>query len=160
MEATIRQAVPRDTPAIRDCVNDAFSPYIGRIGTPPAPMLLDFDAHVRDRHIWVAVAVDEIVGVLVQYPTPDGFYIDTVASHSRVRGRGIGKALLVFAELEAVRRGFGGLYLCTNAKMFENQALYTKVGYVEYERKRQDDFERIYYRKSLGADGGTRPSAL
>ena len=149
MESTIRQAVATDTPAIRSCVNEAFSPYIARIGISPAPMLLDFDAHVLDRHIWVAIVADEIVGVLVQYETPEGFYIDTVASHPRARGCGIGKSLLVFAEGEAARRGFDSLYLCTNAKMFENQVLYPKVGYVEYDRKHSQGHERIYYRKLL-----------
>lgn len=149
MEVIVRQALLSDTPAIRNCVNEAFSPYISRIGRPPAPMLLDFEAHARDRQIWVAVAADAIVGVLVQYQTPEGFYIDTVASHPRVRGCGVGRALLVFAEREAARGGFGSLYLCTNSKMFENQALYTKVGYVEYERKHMDGYDRIYYRKSL-----------
>jgi GNAT superfamily N-acetyltransferase len=149
VDSTIRQAVAGDIPAVRDCVNDAFSPYISRIGSPPAPMLLDFDAHTRDRHVWVAMVADAIGGVLVQYETPEGFYVDTVASHSRVRGGGVGKALLVFAEREAARRGFDSLYLCTNSKMVENQALYTRVGYVEFARKRLDGYDRIYYRKPL-----------
>ena len=149
MEPTIRQALSGDVPAVRHCVNEAFSPYIARIGTRPAPMLLDFDAHVRDRHIWVAIVADEIVGVLVQYETPEGFYIDTVASHPRARGSGVGKALLMFAEGEAMRRGFDSVYLCTNAKMFENQILYPRVGYVEYDRKHSEGRERIYYRKAL-----------
>lgn len=149
MEPTIRQAVLADTAAMRACVNAAFSPYISRIGSPPRPMLLDFDAHVRDRHIWVAVADAEVVGVLVQFETPDGFYIDTVASHPRARGTGVGKALLMFAEDEAARRGFGSLYLCTNAKMYENQVLYPKVGYVEYDRQHSEGHDRIYYRKFL-----------
>lgn len=150
-EATIRLALANDVAAIRDCINEAFSPYISRIGTAPAPMHLDFDAHVRDRHVWVATADDEVVGVLVQYTTPEGFYIDAVASHPRARGCGVGKMLLVFAEQEAARLGFDSLYLCTNAKMYENQALYTKVGYLEYDRKHAQGHSRIYYRKSVRA---------
>jgi GNAT superfamily N-acetyltransferase len=149
VESIIRLALEVDIPEIRACVDAAFSPYISRIGTPPAPMLLDFDAHVRDKHIWVAIVADAIVGVLVQYETPEGFYIDTVASHPRARGSGVGKALLLFAEDEAKRRGFDSLYLCTNAKMFENQLLYPKVGYVEYDRKSSEGHQRIYYRKML-----------
>jgi GNAT superfamily N-acetyltransferase len=149
MEPTIRLADVTDTAAIRACVHDAFGPYVSRIGTPPRPMLLDFESHVREGQVWVAVVDREIAGVLVQYDTPDGFYIDTVASHSRFRGTGVGKALLMFAEHEAVRRGFDSVYLCTNAKMFENQVLYPKVGYVEYERKHAEGHERIYYRKVL-----------
>lgn len=153
METIVRQAEPHDTLALRACVDAAFSPYTERIGTLPAPMRLDFAAHVRDRHVWVAVGTDAsaaIVGVLVQYETPEGFYIDTVASHPCARGAGVGRALLVFAEREAARRGFDSLYLCTNSKMFENQVLYPKVGYVEYARKQLGGYDRIYYRKPLG----------
>jgi len=42
----------------------------------------------------------------VQYETEHGFYIDTVAASPAHQGSGIGRALLVFAEGEACRRGF------------------------------------------------------
>lgn len=61
----------------------------------------------------------------------------------------MGRALLKFAEQEAGRRGFDSLYLCTNAKMTENQVLYPKIGYVEYDRRTQDGYERVFYRKPL-----------
>ncbi|MBA2675703.1 GNAT family N-acetyltransferase [Ramlibacter sp.] len=75
--------------------------------------------------------------MLVQYGTAGGFYIDTVAVAPAYHGTGIGRALLEFAEAEAVRRAFTSLYLCTNSRMTENQALYSKIGYVEYDRKPQ-----------------------
>ncbi len=149
MDLMVRPAAANDVSAVRQCVVEAFSPYIARIGKPPAPMLLDFEAQVRHRHVWVAELDGAVVGVLVQYQTPEGFYIDTVAAAPRQQGRGVGRELLVFAEHEALRRGFGSLYLCTNSKMVENQALYAKVGYVEYERKHMAGYDRIFYRKTL-----------
>lgn len=149
MELIVRQANAGDVPAVRQCVVQAFTPYIARIGRPPAPMLLDFEAHTRDRHVWVAEYENAIVGTLLQYETPTGFYIDTVACVPPLRGHGIGKKLLMFAEQEATLRGFGSLHLCTNSKMVENQALYTKVGYVEYERQHMAGYDRIFYRKPL-----------
>jgi GNAT superfamily N-acetyltransferase len=125
------------------------APYIERIGKEPAPMLLDFEGHVRDGHVWLAERGGEVVGVLVQFETDEGFYIDTVASHPAARGTGVGRALLQFAEQEALRRTYRSLYLCTNSKMVENQALYTKVGYVEVDRKRQAGYDRVFYRKAL-----------
>ena len=89
------------------------------------------------------------MGVLVQYETEEGFYIDTVAVLPVLLGTGIGRALLLFAEEEARRRGFNSLYLCTNVNMTENQVLYPKIGYVEYERKPTEGYDRIYYRKQL-----------
>ena len=127
----------------------AFERYVERIGKPPAPMLLDFDAEIERRHVWLAERQGEVVGVLVQYEGQRGFYIDTVAAHPRVHGTGVGKALLQFAEREALRRGYDWVYLCTNAKMTENQAFYPRIGYVEYDRESAGGFDRVFYRKQL-----------
>jgi hypothetical protein len=56
---------------------------------------------------------------------------------------------LEFAEGEARGRGFESIYLCTNSKMTENQVLYPKIGYVEYDRRAQSGYERVFYRKRL-----------
>jgi GNAT superfamily N-acetyltransferase len=119
------------------------------MGRPPAPMLLDFLAVIAAGQAWVAELDLRVVGVLVQYETEHGFYIDTVAVLPTLQGRGVGRALLEFAEDEALRRGYHSLYLCTNVKMTENQVLYPKIGYVEYERKHDHGYDRIFYRKEL-----------
>jgi ribosomal protein S18 acetylase RimI-like enzyme len=112
-------------------------------------MLLNYPMLIAEGRVWVAELSARIEGVLVQYETPDGFYIDTVAVSAGCRGTGVGRALLEFAEAEAVRRGFASIYLCTNARMTENQALYPKIGYVEYDRRTAGDNERVFYRKAL-----------
>lgn len=127
----------------------AFEPYLVRIGKPPAPMLLDFPALIDAHRVWVAERGTELVGVLVQYETDEGFYIDTVAVGPGHRGTGVGRALLQFAEAEAARRGFRSIYLCTNSRMTENQVLYPKIGYLEYDRRAQAGFDRVFYRKPI-----------
>ena len=145
----IRPATPADAAAVAECVKAAFSLYIERIGKPPAPMLLDFPAVISAGQAWVGELDGHVVGALVQYETDEGFYIDTVAVLPASQGRGIGRALLECAESEARRRGYQSLYLCTNVKMTENQVLYPQIGYVEYERKFDQGYERIFYRKQL-----------
>ena len=145
----IRAAALSDADATRACVLAAFEPYIERIGKPPAPMLLDFPALIAAGQVWVAQRGARIDGVLVQYETPAGFYIDTVASSPRARGTGVGRMLLQFAEAEARRRGYDSIYLATNSKMVENQALYSKVGYVQYDRQPVAGYDRLFYRKPL-----------
>ena len=54
-------------------------------------------------------------------------------------------------QIDSLRRGFRSIYLCTNSKMTENQALYPRIGYVEYERKNEAGFDRVFYRKDLAA---------
>jgi GNAT superfamily N-acetyltransferase len=114
-------------------------------------MLLDFPAEIEARHVWLAETDGKVVGVLVQYETEAGFYIDTVAVEPPQQGKGVGKALLQFAEQEALRRGYDSIYLCTNARMTENQIFYPRIGYVEVDRKLDQGYDRIFYRKSLGS---------
>ena len=112
-------------------------------------MLLDFLAEVRSGHVWVAEEETGIVGAIVQYETEHGFYIDTVAALPAKHGQGVGRALLVFAEDEARRRGFDSVYLCTNSKMTENQVFYPRIGYVEYDRKHDGGYDRVFYAKAI-----------
>jgi ribosomal protein S18 acetylase RimI-like enzyme len=62
----------------------------------------------------------------------------------------LGKALLQFAEGEARRAGFDAIYLYTHERMTENLALYSRIGYVEYDRRSQGGFSLVYMRKQLG----------
>lgn len=148
-QPSVRPAVPADAAGVRSCVVAAFEHYVERIGKPPAPMLLDFDAEIRAGHVWLVSSDGGVVGALVQYETDLGFYIDTVAVLPASQGTGVGRALLEFAEMEAVRRGHQSIYLCTNSKMTENQTFYPQIGYIEYERKNEAGFDRVFYRKPL-----------
>ena len=145
----VRAAAAADTDAVRDCVVAAFAHYTPRIGKPAGPMTLDFAAEVAAGHVWVAVVHGQVAGALVQYETDEGFYIDTVAALPALQGTGVGRALLQFAEREALRRGHASVYLATNERMTENQAFYPRIGYVEVARRHQDGYDRIYYRKAL-----------
>ncbi|HEY1650993.1 MAG TPA: hypothetical protein VGG09_03845 [Acidimicrobiales bacterium] len=53
-EIEIRQATPGDGHGVRKVVNDALAVYVDRIGRPPVPMEVDYDAAIRDRDFWVA----------------------------------------------------------------------------------------------------------
>lgn len=150
-DPAIRLATAGDATAALACVSSAFSPYIERIGKTPAPMLLDYPALIGAGRVWLAEVDAQVAGVLVQYATPEGFYIDTVAAARAYRGTGVGRALLEFAEYEALRRGFTSLYLCANSRITENEVLYSKIGYVEYDRKSVPaGYDRVFYRKDLG----------
>lgn len=145
----VRSATAADAPSALACVTEAFEPYVERIGRAPAPMLLDYPTLIAEGRVWVAELNSQLGGVLVQYETQDGFYIDTVAVSASCRGTGVGRALLEFAEAEAARRGFKSIDLCTNSKMTENQVLYPKIGYVEYDRRTEAGYDRVFYRKTL-----------
>ncbi len=149
MQFLIRKASSNDALFVKACVVSAFNQYIEQIGKQPGPMLLDFAAEIESNHVWLAEADHAVIGVLVQYETDLGFYIDTVAVSPHLQGTGVGRALLQLAEQEAVRRGYSSIYLCTNAKMVENQTFYPRIGYVVYERKVDGGYDRVFYRKQL-----------
>lgn len=65
------------------------------------------------------------------------------------KGQGIGRQLLERAERDATSLGYRSLYLYTNERMTENIALYARVGYLEYERRQEEGFRRVFMRKAL-----------
>jgi len=144
----LRPARPADAEAIASVVELAYTPYIERIGRKPGPMLENYAQVVAERHVTVAERGGKIVGVLVLVTTEEGFLLDNIAVHPEHRG-GIGKALLQYAESECRRQGFASIYLYTHQKMTENQALYSRIGYVEYDRRNENGFARVYMRKRL-----------
>jgi ribosomal protein S18 acetylase RimI-like enzyme len=110
----------------------------------PGPMTNDYADVIRNRQVTVAERQGAIVGIIVLTVTDEGFLVDNVAVHPSHRGTGLGRALLQFAEAEAQRAGFDAIYLYTHEKMTENLALYARIGYVEYDRRSQGAFSRIY----------------
>ena len=66
------------------------------------------------------------------------------------QGSGIGRALLEHAEQAARQAGYDSIYLYTHELMAENLALYERIGYVEYDRRREDWAARVFMRKQLG----------
>jgi ribosomal protein S18 acetylase RimI-like enzyme len=149
-EYTLRPAEDEDAPTIAALVDTAYRPYIDRIGFPPRPMLDDYTQVIRHARVTVAETQAGIAGVIVLNADDEGFFIDNVAVHPSQRGRGVGRALLEFAEAEAQRAGFDSIYLYTHEKMTENIALYARIGYKESDRRDQGGFSLVYMRKRLG----------
>jgi ribosomal protein S18 acetylase RimI-like enzyme len=149
LQLHLRRACPGDAPAMAHCVSAAYTHWVQIIGQKPWPMLQDYASILETEHVVVAEIEGEIAGILVLSETPDGLLIDNVAVFPRHKGQGVGKALLLHAEVEAAARGHVSMYLYTNEKMSENIALYIKIGYIEYERRQEDGFRRVYLRKAL-----------
>lgn len=121
-------------------------------------MLDDYPKRIASGQVWVLTDAVGIAGILVLEETPDRFLLDNVAVAPRALGKGLGRALLVFAEAEAVRRGWREIRLYTNALMTENIALYQRIGYVETARITEKGFDRVYMMKPLAAPGGLNES--
>jgi N-acetylglutamate synthase-like GNAT family acetyltransferase len=145
----IRAATAADVAGITRCVCAAYLRYIERVGKQPWPMLQDYSNIIRTSQVHVAEHDGRILGVLELLETDEGFLLDSVAVDPSAQGTGVGRQLLEFAEAEARRRGFESIYLMTNVKMTENQALYERIGYVLFDRRAVDGYSRVLMRKAL-----------
>ena len=146
---TIRTGRPGDAEAAREIVNEAYRSYIPRIGQAPAPMRDDYAKRIAEGQVWILDRDGTAVGILVLEETPERFLLDNIAVAPAHHGEGLGRALLTFAEQEAVRRGWHEIQLYTNALMTENIALYERIGYVETARVSEKGFDRVYMVKLL-----------
>jgi GNAT superfamily N-acetyltransferase len=147
----LRPAGVSDVDQLGEIARAAYAHYVERIGMVPRPMTDDYAEVVRGQQVTVADSGGVLVGYIVLAVTDEGFVIDNVAVHPSRRGTGLGRVLLEFAEAEAARNGFESIYLYTHEKMAENLTLYTRIGYVEFDRRSMGDFSLVYLRKQLNA---------
>ncbi len=149
MTIDVRAARSADTSVVRDLVRASYSKYVERIGKEPAPMLDDYASHIAAGEVWVAVKDGEVLGVLVMRAVEEHLFVDNVAVRPDQQGRGLGRALMAFAEEEAIRNGLWEIRLYTNEKMFENLAVYEKLGFEEIERRLDSGYQRVFMRKMV-----------
>ena len=149
IEYSFRSATSADAAKVIALVMAAYGHYPEQIGMVPRPMTDDYAQVITNYQVTVVESHQTIVGVIVLTITDEGFLIDNVAVDPSYRGKGLGKTLLEFAEAEARRAGFDSIYLYTHEKMKENIALYSKIGYVEYDRRSQGEFSLVYMRKQF-----------
>jgi ribosomal protein S18 acetylase RimI-like enzyme len=97
-----------------------------------------------------ALVLDEgLAGLIVLGDAPDHLWIDNVAVEPALKGRGLGRRLMAFAEDEARRRQVPEIRLLTNLLMAANIQLYARLGFAETERREEAGFSRIYMAKRL-----------
>jgi ribosomal protein S18 acetylase RimI-like enzyme len=149
VDCSLRPATPADADAVAALVDAAYGHYVERIGMRPGPMTKDYAQVLREHDVTVAESDGAIVGVLVLAVTDEGFGVENVAVHPSRQKQGVGRSLLRSAELKAREAGFDSIYLYTHEEMSENLDLYTRIGYVEYDRREQRGFSRVFLRKQL-----------
>ena len=146
----IRLAVASDAGRVRECAEAAYRQYVHAMGRKPAAMVADFGAQIEAGHVHVITdAAHEVQGFIVFYPKERHMFLENVAVHPDAGGQGLGRALIEFCEAEARRQGLAAVHLYTNEVMTQNLAMYPRMGYVEFGRRKEDGFNRIYFEKRL-----------
>jgi N-acetylglutamate synthase-like GNAT family acetyltransferase len=108
-EYSFRSATGADVPKVAALVDAAYGHYVERLGMLPRPMTDDYAEVIANQRVTVAEGHGTIVGVIVLTVDDEGLLIDNVAVDPSYRGKGLGRALLEFAEAEARRTGFDSL---------------------------------------------------
>ncbi|ETX13402.1 hypothetical protein OCH239_10495 [Roseivivax halodurans JCM 10272] len=110
----------------------------------------DYASQIEAGHVHVAVDLENnILGFVVFYEDQGNVILENVAVFPDAAGRGVGKELIRFCEMEARQRGARTVRLYTNEKMTENLSIYPRLGYVETGRQSEDGFNRVYLEKPL-----------
>jgi N-acetylglutamate synthase-like GNAT family acetyltransferase len=109
----------------------------------------DYADEVAAKEVWVADREGVVLGALVMRWEPDHVFVDNVAVHPAHQGAGIGRALLEHAEARARQEGVDDLQLLTNELMTDNRAMYAHLGWEETDRRDEEGFSRVYFRKRL-----------
>ena len=112
-------------------------------------MAADYTTLVATGETWVGMEDDRMVGVLVIRPGDGELELENVAVDPGCQGRGLGRALIAFAEDHARELGLVAVTLYTNEAMTENLRLYPALGFVETGRRVEDGYRRVYFRKTV-----------
>ena len=112
-------------------------------------MLDDYAALIAQHCAYVAELHGASVGILILIPQTNSMLLDNVAVAPEAQGIGLGRQMLSFAESRARDAGYRVIELFTNEAMVENIKLYSRLGYVETDRKEEHGLRRVYMRKCI-----------
>jgi predicted N-acetyltransferase YhbS len=145
---TIREATPSDIPSLLKVIHAAFEEYRGRLDPPSGAHAETVDS-LRRKLSTARVAIAEIegkiVGCVFLKSEPGRVYISRLSVLPNERCRGIGSALMDFAEAWARREGLERAYLGVRIVLTEQQAYYTRRGYRGIGEARHEGFAEPTY---------------
>lgn len=154
MHRAIRLAALSDRTGVEEIVHAAYEPWVAVVGGRPAPMDADYASLIAAGRVHVvapAASTDpaDLDGLIVLIPEDGVLLVENVAVRPRSHGRGIGRALMEFAEVEARRLDLPAVRLYTHVKMARNLALYESIGYRETGRQAVPGGSLVHMSKRL-----------
>jgi ribosomal protein S18 acetylase RimI-like enzyme len=145
----VRPATAADVDAVARVTRAAYAIHVPAVGREPAPMAADHAALVAAGDVHVAEVDGGVVGVLVIRRAGRALMLESVAVDPPAQGRGVGRALIGWAERHARAAGLEAVELYTNAAMAGNVALYPRLGYRMVGRRTEEGYDRVFFRKGL-----------
>jgi len=129
----IRPAKVRDSCALSECIDAAYSIYASRITDLPA-VSNGISNDIENHRVWVAEVNQNIVGGIILIPHDEFLLLANIAVHPESSGLGLGRALIELAEAECLELGLHELRLSTHVEIPENVRFYTYLGWQETDR--------------------------
>jgi len=159
----IRNARPEDADRIQQIAHNAYSHYRSRMDRDPAPMLADFNNHIKIDTVFVISVEGEgegedegegegdntINGYAILIENDDGWLLDNLAIDPNAQKSGMGKALVEHCEGFLKYLNVAKYRLYTNVAMHESLAWWLSLGFEETDRRLESGFNRIYMEKHL-----------
>jgi ribosomal protein S18 acetylase RimI-like enzyme len=145
----LRRATRDDLSAVVALQRAAYAKNRPLLGVEPLPLLADYEEILRAYEVWLAEPEGTLEGVLILEPRADDLLIWSVAVAPQAQGRGVGNAMLEFAEARArqIRRSCIRLY--TGQPLTFNIAWYTRHGYAHESTEDMGDRVRVNLIKHL-----------
>lgn len=142
----IRKAIDSDASDLNNCMQLAYSVYQERMmGDRLPPMDIDYALEIRDYPTWVVEKDKKIIGGLIMMFEDDHASLANIAIHPEFQGKGIGNALIRYAETISKDKNYTTIRLATHVLLTENISLYHHLGWKEYHR----DDTRVYMEKHI-----------
>ena len=132
---SIRKAYPNDLATIVSMTEAAYAPYATVLDAPPIPVTEDYAPRIERGEVWLLEEGGQPAGLLVLERNDHHAMIFSVAVAPAFQGKGLGIALLKWAEDRTRSWGLPELRLYTNARMERNIILYLAYGFHETGRR-------------------------
>ena len=146
---TLRRARSDEVEKITAFQHAAYARNRDILGVMPIPLQADYTSILTHYEIWLHEDSDRLAGVLILEPRTDDLLIWSVATAPQARSRGIGNALLAFAETRARELGKRIIRLYTGEPLVDNIAWYKRRGYVIERTEARSDRRIVHMVKNL-----------
>ena len=147
--SALRRAAIGDLPAVTALQRAAYARNRAILGVQPLPLLADYAEIFAHYEVYLAERDGALDGVLILEPRPDDLLIWSVATAPAAQGRGIGNAMLAFAETRARELSLPCIRLYTGAPLTFNIAWYGRHGYTHERTEDMGDRRAVHLVKQL-----------
>jgi len=145
----LRRATRSDLSAVTALQRAAYAKNRAILGVEPLPLLADYSQVFSDYEVYLAERAGALDGVLILEPRAHDLLIWSVATAPAAQGRGVGNAMLAFAEKHARALGLTSIRLYTGEPLTFNIAWYTRHGYIYERTEDMGDRHAVHLLKQL-----------